>query len=63
MNPYENHGLVGESGCSKTVTSLSILRLITHPGLISGGELIWNGNDLLKLKKQTDEVIEYVLSE
>ena len=52
IRPGEIHGLVGESGCGKTVASLSMLRLISRPGLISGGEVQWNGNDLLKLKKQ-----------
>jgi oligopeptide/dipeptide ABC transporter ATP-binding protein len=42
-------GLVGESGCGKSVTSLSILRLIAPPGRIEGGEVIFNGEDLLKL--------------
>ena len=42
-------GLVGESGCGKSVTSLSILRLIVPPGRIEGGEVIFNGEDLLKL--------------
>jgi oligopeptide/dipeptide ABC transporter ATP-binding protein len=42
-------GLVGESGCGKSVTSLSILRLITPPGRIVAGEILFNGEDLLKL--------------
>jgi len=52
IKPGEIHGLVGESGCGKTVTSLSILRLITRPGMISGGEILWNGHDLLRLGNQ-----------
>lgn len=42
-------GLVGESGCGKSVTALSIMRLIpTPPGLIADGEIIFQGSDLLK---------------
>ena len=41
-------GLVGESGCGKSVTSLSIMRLIQSPtGKIVGGEIIYRGRDLL----------------
>ena len=40
-------GLVGESGCGKSVTSLSILRLITPPGQITGGSVRFDGQDLL----------------
>jgi ABC-type dipeptide/oligopeptide/nickel transport system ATPase component len=49
---YENEvfGLVGESGCGKSVTALSVLRLIPNPpGRIEGGEIIFRGTDLLKL--------------
>ena len=43
-------GIVGESGCGKSVTSLSIMRLIPNPpGRIVGGEILYNGRDLLKL--------------
>ncbi|MEO5968909.1 MAG: ABC transporter ATP-binding protein [Bdellovibrionia bacterium] len=42
-------GIVGESGCGKSVTSLSIMRLIPHPpGKIAGGEILYRGQDLLK---------------
>lgn len=42
-------GLVGESGCGKSVTSLSIMRLIGQPGKTIDGEIIFDGRDLLKL--------------
>ena len=43
-------GLIGESGCGKSVTALSILRLIPDPpGQIESGEIIFDGTDLLKL--------------
>src|SRR5690606_34525076 len=46
-------GLVGESGCGKTVTSKSILRLIPDPpGKISGGQIRFGGRDLVKLSER-----------
>src|SRR4051794_26441409 len=42
-------GLVGESGCGKSVTSLSIMRLVGKPGQIEGGTVVFDGQDLLKL--------------
>jgi oligopeptide/dipeptide ABC transporter ATP-binding protein len=43
-------GVVGESGCGKTVTALSVMRLIPEPpGRIEGGEIIFDGRDLLHL--------------
>ena len=43
-------GLVGESGCGKSVSAMSVLRLIPHPpGLIVGGEILFKGEDLLKV--------------
>ena len=42
-------GLVGESGCGKSVTSLSIMRLVGVPGKVIEGELLFDGQDLLKL--------------
>jgi peptide/nickel transport system ATP-binding protein len=52
VHKEETLGLVGESGCGKSVTALSIMRLIPDPpGRISGGEIIFNGRDLLKLSE------------
>jgi oligopeptide/dipeptide ABC transporter ATP-binding protein len=42
-------GLVGESGCGKSVTSLSIMRLVSSPGRIEAGEILFDGQDLLKI--------------
>ncbi len=41
-------GIVGESGCGKSVTSLSIMRLIQKPGKIIAGEILFKGKDILK---------------
>lgn len=46
----ETLGLVGESACGKTITALSILRLVPPPaGRIVGGEITLDGQDLLRL--------------
>src|SRR5882672_3704662 len=42
-------GVVGESGCGKSITALSIMRLISAPGKIVGGEIVFDGKNLLKL--------------
>jgi len=48
--PNETVGIVGESGCGKTVTGLSLLRLVpSPPGRIVQGSIILNGNDLVQL--------------
>src|SRR5438876_1162150 len=47
----ETLGLVGESGCGKSVTSLSVLRLVPPPGKITGGQMLWKGQDLLTLSE------------
>jgi oligopeptide/dipeptide ABC transporter ATP-binding protein len=52
MAPGETLGLVGESGCGKSVTALSIIRLVPDPpGRIVGGRVVFNGRDLLPLKE------------
>src|SRR6058998_3800436 len=51
--PGQTVALVGESGCGKSVTSLSILRLIPQPpGKILSGEIKLNGRDLLSLSER-----------
>src|SRR5690348_12993168 len=42
-------GLVGESGCGKSITALSVMRLIAPPGKIVNGEILFDGKDLLKI--------------
>ena len=44
-------GLVGESGCGKSVTALSIMRLISHPGFIAGGSIEFEGENLLDIEE------------
>ena len=45
-------GIVGESGCGKSVTALSIMRLVPMPpGYFAGGEILWQNQDLLKLSE------------
>jgi oligopeptide/dipeptide ABC transporter ATP-binding protein len=52
IEPKHVLGLVGESGCGKSVTGLSVMRLIKDPpGRIESGEILFEGRDLLKLSR------------
>lgn len=49
----ETVGVVGESGCGKSVTAMSLMRLVEGPhGVIAGGEILYEDKDLLKLSKR-----------
>ncbi len=50
-------GLVGESGCGKSVTSLSVMRLVAKPGRIEGGRIVFDGQNLLDL---SDEQMRHI---
>jgi len=49
VQPGEILGLVGESGCGKSVTSFSVLRLVDQPGKIVAGEIYFDGRNVLEL--------------
>ncbi|MCX5849016.1 MAG: ABC transporter ATP-binding protein [Deltaproteobacteria bacterium] len=51
VNSGETLGIVGESGCGKTMLSLSIMRLVPANGRIINGEILFSGSDLLKLSE------------
>ena len=48
----EFFGLVGETGCGKSVTASGVLNLVQNPGKIERGEIIFKGKDLLKMSKE-----------
>ena len=49
LEPGETLALVGESGCGKSITAASIMRLVPPPGRIVSGEILFKGVDLLQL--------------
>jgi oligopeptide/dipeptide ABC transporter ATP-binding protein len=56
IDELEIVGLVGESGCGKSVSQLSVMQLINAPGEIVGGEVIFEGKNLLKYEAQGPEM-------
>ena len=52
LKPGQTLGIVGESGCGKSVTSLSVMRLIDPPGWIAGGQMLFRGTDLARLSEK-----------
>jgi oligopeptide/dipeptide ABC transporter ATP-binding protein len=53
----ETLGVVGESGCGKTITALSILRLVPEPGRITSGRILFRGRDVTKM--DDDEIRDF----
>lgn len=57
LDKGEAIGIVGESGSGKSVTSLSVMRLLLNPGKVIGGEVLFNGEDLLhKTEKEMQSI-------
>jgi oligopeptide/dipeptide ABC transporter ATP-binding protein len=52
VRPGEVVGLVGESGCGKSLTALAILRLVPPPGRVAEGKVLFGGVDLLSLPEK-----------
>jgi oligopeptide/dipeptide ABC transporter ATP-binding protein len=68
VDDNETLGLIGESGCGKTMSCLSILRLVPRPGRIVSGEILLEGEDLLRksdreMRKVRGEKISMILQD
>ena len=57
MRPGEILALVGESGCGKSITALSVLGLLARQGRATGGEILYEGKNLLTMpEKELDKI-------
>lgn len=53
LDKNQTLGVVGESGCGKSVTALSVMRLVPMPpGYFAGGEILWKGKNLLTIPEE-----------
>jgi oligopeptide/dipeptide ABC transporter ATP-binding protein len=52
LQPGETLGVVGESGCGKSMTGFAIMGMLQFPGRVSGGEILLEGRDLVQLKEK-----------
>jgi peptide/nickel transport system ATP-binding protein len=61
IKPGEILGLVGETGCGKSVTSLSVLQIVPSPGAIEGGKILYNyDGKIIDLTRQKDEMLRRI---
>lgn len=57
LSKNQTLGLLGESGCGKSVTLRSILGLVPYPGEVVAGQILWEGEDILKFPRRDMEKI------
>ena len=57
VDAHETLGLVGESGCGKSVTALAIMRLLPEPGRVTRGAILFEGRDLPRSRRARDAAI------
>ena len=58
LHENETLDIVGESGCGKSVTAMSLMRLVPDPGKITGGQVLYGGEDLLR-KSEPEMPVSY----